>query len=162
MGLGEAFVNGERLAHRLVAKRGLSCPVARERQLVQNVRRSIVKLDVGLIVIGGRRKPVAGVVDVTEQLAGPRSARVDIGGPPEVSHGRLELVAAPVGFAAHQVPDHRIALERDRAAEGLDCRREISGGHRRVSPPDLVAVVALPPDDEVTVDYGPSADQEER
>ncbi len=119
-----------------IAERWLSCAVARQRQLVENARRSIVELDVRLIVVGGRRKPVAGVVDVAEQLAGPRRARVDIGGLPQVAQGRLELVAAAVGVAAHQVADHRIALERDGAAEGLDGRREVAGGHRRVAAPD--------------------------
>ena len=113
-------------------------------------------------MIGGRLKPVPRVIHVSEKLARSRGARIDIGRPSEVTDRRLQLVASPVGFAAHQVADHRIALESDRAAERLDCRRQIAGSHRRVSPPDLVAVVGFPPDDEVAVDGGPSAEEEER
>ena len=88
---------------------GLSRAIARQRELVENARRAIVEVDVGLVVVGGGRKPVPGVVDVSEQLARSRGARVDLGRLAQIPERGLELVAAAVGVAAHQIPDHRVA-----------------------------------------------------
>ena len=87
---------------------GLSCAVARQRQLVEDARRAIVEVDVRLIVVGRGRIAVAGVVDVAEELARARRAGVDVRRLAQIAQRGLELVAAAVGVAAHQIPDHRV------------------------------------------------------
>jgi hypothetical protein len=102
-------------------------------------------------VFGGRLITVAGVVDVAEELARPRRAWIDVGGLAQIPERRFELVAPAVGVAAHQVADHRVALERDGAAEFLDGGGQIAGGHGGVALPNQVAMTVLAVGDDVAV-----------
>ena len=136
--------------------------VARQRQLVEDAGRAIVEVDVRLIVVGRRRVPVAGVVDVAEELARARRARVDVRRLAQVAQRGLELIAAAIRVAAHQIPDHRVILEGDSPAEGLDSGREVAGGHGGITALDQIPVPVFASDHDRAVSRGQRHEHERR
>ena len=106
--------------------RARQAPVAarRERQLVENRRGVIVEAEVRLVVFGGIREAPQLEVDVAEFFERAGGARVELRGGAQIAQGRRErfgrIAAALMRLAALQVGEHRAALQRDRAAVGLD------------------------------------------
>ena len=152
--LGEVVVDGQCLLERLHAKRRLSGPVARQREFVENARRTIVEVHVRLIVLGSRHVAVPRRVDVSKELPGPRRPRVELRRLAQVAKGSFQFVATAIGVAAHQIPDHRVGFERDGAAERLNCRGQVSGCHGGVATAYQVAMTGLAVRDDVAIDGG--------
>ena len=101
-----------------------------------------------------------GEVGVAELFERPGRRGVDLRRAPQVADRGGELAAAAVGLAALQVADHRVPLEGDGAAEGLDRGPGIVPGDGGVAVGNGLSVAALPLAQEVAVD--PRAAQSEQ
>ena len=118
-------------------------------QLVVDWRRAIVELQVALVALGGVGKAVQRVVDVAQFLLGSGIARVERSSHSEVpQRGRQRfggVAADDDGLRRASGRRASIALERDRAAVGLDGDKGLARADA-LSPHDQPAVFAVPLD----------------
>ena len=84
-----------------------------------------------------------GHVDVAEQLERASGRRVERGGFAKVAERGAQLAAAAIAVAPLEVRQHRVVLEGERAAEGLDGLVGLVAGERRVAGRDQAAEFAL-------------------
>ena len=79
-------------------------------------------------------------VDVAAQLQRARRGRVVRGGGGEVVGGSLQLAALLTCFAALQIPEHGVGLQRDRVAEGREGGEGVAPAHGELTAQDALAV----------------------
>ena len=120
MGFREALIEVDGVSQRIDSFLHLPVSVVRKCQLVQHVRRLVVQHDERLVVFRRLLVPSHRGVDVAQQFNRTRRGGVERGGFPQVPERRRELTAPAVGIAPFQVGQHRVALQGQRAAEGLD------------------------------------------
>ena len=149
-----------------------------ERELVEHPGRSVVQLDVCLVAFGGAVVSQERVADVAHQLERPRREGIQFGGLAQVAHGGvrrriefadlpgiprcgIQLVPSPVGLPAFEVAEHRIVLERDRAAERLDRRKRVVARQGALATVDELTVFSLPAQRRQFVGGGHAHDDEE-
>jgi hypothetical protein len=147
---GEPIVERERLLQSLDTV-GAPAPVAGEGKLVENAGRAVVEPYISFIVLNRWRETVARVVDVPEQLARARRGRVEVSGLPQVAERRLELLSSSIRVTALEVADHRVAAQRNRAAERFDRGREVPLGHGGIASLDELPVARFPAGYDISV-----------
>ena len=120
MRLRESIVERDGAREGLNGLLRVSVPVVGQCELVEDARRTVVKEDKCLVVLRRARVSSHCSVDVTKQLDRPRRRRIERRGFPQIPKRRSQLAAAPVGVAPLQVGEHRVTLQDQGAAEGLD------------------------------------------
>ncbi len=125
-----------------------------ETQLVEEGMRTVVEIDV--LAVPLRRAVVAshGVADVAEQLVRARRRRVERDGCAEVPRGGFQFSPPPVCLATLEIGRHRLRLQPDGAAEGLDGPDEILARRSRVTHDQELAIFRLPAAHDISVSAG--------
>ena len=133
MRVGQGRVESNRLARSRQRLIDLPEAIARHSQLERHMRRLAVDREQTLVDVSGLLMTAALVQHIAERLEGASGRRIESGRSPEIVGGRLELVAAQIGFAAAQVGERRIRPQGDRAAVGLDGTERLVVAERRRS-----------------------------
>ena len=113
------------------------CDSGGQAELVEHAGRPGVELCERTVVLGSTRVVAHGGVDVAEEFDRMRGRGVEVGSLTQVAEGGIQFATAAVGIAALQVREHRVALEREGAAERLDrvggfalCQCCVAGGNQ--------------------------------
>ncbi len=144
VGFSESIVERNRAAKRVHGTCGLAVAIVGHGQLVEDARRTVVKPEVTLVFRRGRRVLTERGLHVAEQLDRPGRGRVEKRCLTKVAE-RSGVVATPaIRVASFQGREHRIRLEGECSAEGLDSLEGLTGGDGGVANGDQPSKLALP------------------
>ena len=122
----------------------------RQGQLEPDPRRPFVNHQRRLVPFARPLPALLRGVHVAELLFDARRGRVERPRMAQVAEGRRRITLLTVDLAPPEPGEHRIGLDRDRAAEGLDGRRRLRGGQREFTIGEELAVRALAPERQPT------------
>ncbi len=141
--LRQAIVETHRLPDRRQRGVEIAVAIARERELVGDIRRAVVHPQAVGVGVGRVSEALPLVEDIAQLVERADGARVDRRRRPEIEPGALELAAALVGFAAPQVGEHRVGPERDGPAVGFERAKRLLVAQRGVAAGEEHPVVAI-------------------
>ena len=122
-----------------------------EGELVDDAWRAFVETQTAFVIRDCRSGLAHRGVGIAEEFERPRRGGVECDGFSEVAHRRRKFAALPVGLAAHEARDHRVGLQGQCAAEGLDGFERLATGDGLVAggqqPAEFPLLPGIEPDE---------------